>query len=112
MKPDDRIRLQHMADALGHAMRFVQGRSRDDIESDAMLGFAIMYALQTVGEAASKISPETRAELPRVPWVDIIGMRHRLVHAYTDIDPDVVWRTVTEFAPDLLSKVDAILHEG
>ena len=112
MKPDDRIRLQHMADALGHAMRFVEGRRREDLEGDAMLGFAVMYALQTAGEAASKVSPEARAECPRVPWVDIIGMRHRLVHAYADIDADVVWRTVTEFAPDLLSEVDAILRAG
>ena len=110
MKPDDRSRLQHMADALRHAMRFIEGRRRDDLESDAMLSFAIMYALQTVGEAASKICPETRAELPQVPWVDIIGMRHRLVHAYTDIDPDFVWRTVTEFAPTLFAEVGAIFE--
>jgi len=109
MKPDDRVRLRHIADALGHAVRFAEGRRRDDLETDVMLGFAIMYALQTVGEAASKISPETRAELPRVPWAEIVGMRHRLVHAYADIDPDVVWRTVTEFAPALLAEVNAIL---
>jgi uncharacterized protein with HEPN domain len=47
-----------------------------------------------------------------VPWGDIVGMRHRLVHAYADIDPDVVWRTVTEFAPALLAEVNAILLDA
>ena len=45
MKPDDRVRLRHIADALGHAVRFAEGRRRDDLESDVMLGFAIMYGL-------------------------------------------------------------------
>jgi uncharacterized protein with HEPN domain len=40
-----------------------------------------MYALQTVVEAASKISQKTRNQLPQIPWAGIIGMRHRLVHA-------------------------------
>jgi len=110
MKPDDRIRLLHIAEALEHAVRFIQGRSREDLDKDVMLGFAITYALQTVGEAASKISQETRNQLPQIPWADIIGMRHRLVHAYADIDPSIVWRTVTEFAPELLAQVKAVLE--
>ncbi len=44
MKPDDRIRLTHMAEALGHAIQFVEGRSRVDLDSDQMLTFALLYA--------------------------------------------------------------------
>lgn len=61
MKPDDRIRF-----ALGRAIRFVAGR-REDLDRDAMLTFALLHAIQTGGEAAYKISPETRPH-PQIPW--------------------------------------------
>jgi uncharacterized protein with HEPN domain len=47
---------------------------------------------------------------PQIPWSDIIGMRHRLVHGYVDIEPDILWKTVTEDAPLLLARVSAILE--
>lgn len=109
MKPDDRVRLLHIADALGRALNFVKTRHRDDLDSDPMLGYALMYALQIVGEAASKLSQEIRDHHAEIEWNDIIGMRHRLVHAYVDIDPQVVWQTVTEDAPKLLTQIQAIL---
>lgn len=109
MKPDDRIRLTHMVEALGHAVRFVEGRNRPDLDADPMLTFALLYALQTVGEAANNISQETRDQFPQIPWPVIIGMRHRLVHAYSDIDHDILWTTAIEAAPKLLAQVDGIL---
>ena len=65
MKPDDRIRLTHMVEALGHVLRFTEGRSRADLDTDPMLTFALLYAIQTVGEAANKVSQETRDQHPR-----------------------------------------------
>jgi uncharacterized protein with HEPN domain len=109
MKRDDRIRLLHIADALGSAIQFIEGHSREDLDKDAMLSFALMHAIQIVGEAARKISQETRDQHPQIRWADIIGMRHRLVHAYIDIDPDILWETVTEAAPLLLTQVKSIL---
>lgn len=91
MKRHDRVRLQHMADAMDAAMRFVEGRNRSDIESDEMLLFALVRAIEIVGEAASKISDEARAEMPELPWASIVGMRHRLVHAYFEINRDILW---------------------
>jgi uncharacterized protein with HEPN domain len=110
MKPDDRIRLTHISDALTQAIQFVEGRRRGDLDQDAMLTFALLYAIQTVGEAASKISQETRDQLPQVPWPLIIGMRHRLVHAYADVNHDILWTTATDAVPRLLAQVNAILQ--
>ena len=106
MKPDDHIRLMHMAKALGHAIRFVEGRSRADLDSDQMLTFARLYALQTSGEAANNVGPATRQQLPQIPWSVIVGMRDRLVHAYAGIDHDIPWTTATEAAPKLLEQVN------
>lgn len=109
MKPDDRIRPRHIADALNSAIRFVQGRRREDLDSDEMLAFALVHALQIVGEAAGKVSAETRAQRPDVPWLTIIGMRHRLVHAYFDINLDILWTTAAEAAPALLAQIQPLL---
>jgi len=68
-----------------------------------MLTFALVYADQIVGEAVSKVSIEFRDQHPEIPWATIIGMRHRLVHAYSDIDYDILWTTVTEAAPEPLA---------
>jgi uncharacterized protein with HEPN domain len=83
MKPDDRVRLRHIADALGAAIRFTDGRSREDLDKDEMLAFALLHAIQIVGEAAVKVSAELRDQHPEIPWALITGMRHRLVHAYS-----------------------------
>jgi uncharacterized protein with HEPN domain len=74
-----------------------------------MLVFALVHALQIVGEAASKVSVETRNTHSQVPWAIVIGMRHRLVHAYFDINLDLLWTTATEAAPALLAQIRPIL---
>ena len=109
MSPDDRIRLQHMRDAAEAARRFCGGRTRPDLDSDDMLRFALTRAVQIIGEAASKVSHEARAETSRVPWAAVVGMRNRLVHAYFDVDADILWTTVTESLPALLSELQSTL---
>ena len=102
MRPDDNIRILHMIDALEAVEMFVTGRYRADLDTDRMLLFALVRAIEIVGEAASKVSLETRAAAPSVPWAQITAVRNRLVHAYFDIDHNVLWRTATEEAPALL----------
>lgn len=109
MLPDDRIRLRHMADAIESALRFSRGRSRAQYESDEMLLFAVVRAVEVVGEAASRTTTELRVAHPQIPWAAVVGMRNRLVHAYFDVDIDVVWSTVTQALPPLLDQLKAIL---
>ena len=109
MNPNDRVRLRHLADALDSAIRFVRGRKRGDLDIDEMLLFALVRAIEIAGEAASKVTEETRAELPELPWAAMIGMRHRLVHAYFDINRDILWTTITEAAPPLAERLRQIL---
>jgi uncharacterized protein with HEPN domain len=112
MNPRDRVRLQHLVDALNSAIRFVQGRERGDLDRDEMLLFALVRAVEIAGEAASQITDETRAQLPDLPWNSMVGMRNRLVHAYFDINHDILWTTVTEAAPPLVERLKNILSSG
>jgi len=111
MQKDDRIRLQHMLDAAREALSFAQGRSREDLDHDRLLVLGLVKAIEIIGEAAYQISESTRAKLPDIPWEDIIGMRHRLVHAYFDINLDILWRTVQDDLPPLVSALESALAE-
>lgn len=101
MRKDDLVRLHHMLDASREAIGFAQGRKRADLESDRMLVLSLVKDIEIIGEAAYQISASTRQRLPDIPWDDIIGMRHRMVHAYFDIDLDILWRTVQDDLPML-----------
>ena len=99
----NQIRIRHMGDAADDLAGFVKGRERTDLDSDRMLLFAVVRAIEIIGEAASRTSEETRSVTPTVPWKAIVGMRNRIIHAYFDIDKDIVWKAATEEVPALLA---------
>jgi uncharacterized protein with HEPN domain len=55
------------------------------------------------------VSLETRLSAPSIPWREIVAMRNRLIHAYFDIDHDVLWKAATEEIPTLSTALRAIL---
>ncbi len=112
MSPDDRWRICHMVDAAEQALTFVQGRNKTDLNDDPMLRMALTRAVEIVGEAATQVSQAGRAEFPAVPWPQIIGMRNRLVHAYFDINQNVLWDTVQLALPALLIQLRALLEKN
>ncbi|MEO7273271.1 MAG: DUF86 domain-containing protein [Vicinamibacterales bacterium] len=103
------MRLRHMIDAAEAVASFIAGRDRPDLATDRMLLFAVVRAVEVLGEAAARTSPETRAEAPDVPWSAIVGMRNRLIHGYFDVDADIVWQTATAELPDLLPRLKRLL---
>ena len=105
MRADDRVRLHPMVEAGESAMQFVAGRQRADLDTDRMLLFALVRAIEVFGEAASQISEETRAAHAHIPWRAIIGMRNRLIHAYFAINTEIVWQPVTQEIPALLPQL-------
>lgn len=110
MQRDDLVRLGHMLDAARDARAFAAGKDRSDLDKDRMLTFAIMKAIEIIGEAASKISPEAREKCDDIPWTDIIGMRNRLIHAYVEIDLDILWLAVKDDLPPLINAVEKLIE--
>lgn len=70
-----------------------------------------MKEIEIIGEAAYQLSAATREQMPDIPWEDIIGMRHRLVHACFDINLDILWNTVVEDLPLLIKALQQALEE-
>jgi len=94
MSDPDRIRLRHMQDAATEALRFIAGRRKEDLAADRQLALALIKEIEIIGEAASRISIEVKQRRSDIPWPAIVGMRNRLIHAYAEIDLEVVWSAV------------------
>ena len=109
MRSDDEIRLRHMLDAAREALSFAEGYTRADLGTDRRTTLSIVKCVEVIGEAASKVSPECRSVLPRVPWAAIVAMRNRLVHDYFDINLDIVWDTVSIDLPELIDALHEVL---
>ncbi len=108
--PPDEVRLRHMLDAARKAMSFAQGRTRQDLQSDEQFQFATVRAIEIVGEAAYKLTEPTKQTIPDIPWQDIIGSRHHLVHGYFDINLDYVWATLQDDLPVLIKALERALE--
>jgi len=109
MRKDDLVRLRHMLDAAREARSFVAGRSRCHLDKDRMLVLSLVKDIEIIGEAASKVSPETRTQHDGIPWLDIIDMRNHLVHVYFDVDLDILWDSVAKDLPPLIAEIEKII---
>ena len=106
---DDTARLRHMLDHGREAVAMLQGRTRSDLDSDRQLNLSVVRLLEIVGEAAARLTAETRGELAGLPWTEIVGLRNRVIHGYDEVDFDIVWETVTVDLPPVLSAIEAHL---
>ena len=99
-----------MLDAAKEAISFIQKEERSSLEADRKLVLALIKSIEIIGEAANRISEECRENLShQIPWPNIIGMRNRLIHAYFDINLDIVWKTVTEDIPLLIDDLEKVM---
>lgn len=112
MLREDLIRLRHMLDAATAAIGFCAGLDRRDLDRDTRTILAVVKAVEIVGEAASRVSLGCRESHPGIAWADVIAMRNRLVHAYFDIDLDILWKTVVEDLPQLVAQLESSIPTG
>jgi len=109
ISPEDRVRLRHMLDAALEIQQYVQSATRRDLDRDPKLVHSLVHLLEIIGEAANQVSAELREKTLDIPWFIIIGMRNRLIHAYFDIDLNVVWSTSTEDVPSVIAELKKLL---
>ena len=108
---DDRVRLRHMLDYAQEALTLTSGKQRADLLSDHVLELALTRLLEIVGEAANQVSEASQRQYPQIPWRDVVGLRHRLVHGYDAVDLDILWDIIEQDLPPLIEQLEAILEE-
>lgn len=109
MPNDEWIYVSHMLDMSLQAQEILSGKSREDYDKEIVLRLALTHLIQIIGEAAQRVSKEFQSQYPQVPWREIIGMRHRIVHDYLNIDEDVVWQVAQNDLPQLVTVLQKII---
>ncbi len=109
----DTALLLDMLLAARDARAFVAGLDEAAFMASRLHQNAVIRSLAIIGEAAGKVSPAFRAAQPAIPWCDITGMRHRLIHGYGEVRPDLVWRLVDgRLGPPIAALAPLVPDEG
>ncbi len=111
MARSERLTLEQMLDAAQRIRALVRPHTRDSFEADEVTHLALLHLIQRLGEAASRLSADFRADHPEFPWAEMIGMRNRIVHGYDDLDTDIVWRVATEDIEPVVAALERALAE-
>lgn len=106
---NDTLYLGHMLDAARWIARRLAGLQQRDFDANEDLQLAVTHQLQIIGEAARLVSDATRQQLAQVPWRQITGMRHRLVHDYVNVDFGLVWTTATRDLAPLIAELEKVV---
>ncbi len=107
----DKGRLLHIVKYSTNVEEMTAGITYEEFSHDKLRYYAIMKNVEVVGEAAYMLTKEFIALHPELPWRQIIGMRHVLVHGYATVSPDKLWETAVNDIPQLKKQVEEYLKE-
>jgi len=106
---DPMVRLRHMLSHAREAVAMTQGKARADLNSDRQLNLALVRLLEIVGEAAARVPVEEREKCLQIPWLDIVGLRNRLIHGYDSVDFDILWQIVQDDLPRPIQALEGLV---
>ena len=109
MKKDDSVYLRHIIDSCERIERYMEGVSKDKFFETELLQDAVIRQLEIMGEAASNLSDDLRLSNPQVPWRQIIGLRNRVIHAYFEVNLQIIWEIIKGDLPVLKQEIERIL---
>ena len=104
--------LEDILDAITKVAKFIEGMTFDQFSADDKTTFAVIRALEIIGEATKQIPEQVRNSYSKLPWREMAGIRDKLIHDYFGVNIKVVWKTATEDLPKLESEMRRILADS
>lgn len=103
--------LEDMSEAVGRIEHYIVGLSRDTFMASRMTVDAVVRNLEILGEAAHRLPEDFKDSHADIPWPKIVGLRHRIVHDYFDIDLEIIWQIVQQELPPFKKQLDRLRTE-
>jgi uncharacterized protein with HEPN domain len=103
--------VEDIADAMEKSEILLKGVTYDQFESDFRINFAVVRALEIVGEATKRLPMTLRDQYPNIPWKQMAGMRDRIIHGYDTVDLEIVWDVVKQDIPQIKPQIQQILRD-
>ena len=100
-----------MLDSSEAILSFIKNKTREQLDTDRLLASGIIRELEILGEAANHVSKDTQKSFPEIPWKQLISMRNTLIHAYFDVDYDIVWKTINDDLPPFYHQIKKIIAD-
>ncbi len=111
MKRRDREYLGDIRETSEEILELTEVRSREELESELMFRRSLERCFGIIGEAANGLTDDFKDRHSDIPWQKIISMRNHLIHAYKDVDYDILWDASKNNIPELLEFLDQILED-
>jgi len=110
MKKDDTVYLRHIIDAFLQIERYTNGVIYEEFLSNSLLQDAVIRQLEVMGEAARNLSADLQNEYPAIPWRQMISLRNRMIHAYFNVNLQIIWEIIQGDIPNLKQDMMRVLE--
>ena len=110
MSQPDTLFLEHMLQALDRIEELLARTTREEFDEDWVVQDALIRELEIVGEAAGRVSSDLARSHPDIPWKEITGLRHKLIHDYFTVDLGIVWKTAAHEAAEVRPLIEQALE--
>ena len=103
--------IEDIIEAMNNAVEFTRDMSYDEFVKDTKTVYAVIRAIEIIGEAVKNVSEEIKIKYPNIPWKSIAGMRDKVIHAYFGVKTERIWEVVIRDIPKLKPQFEKILRE-
>ena len=100
--------VEDMLDAMERAGTLLEGVAYDRFEADFRINFAVVRALEIIGEATKRLPKELRRRYPDIPWLGMAGMRDRIIHGHDTVDLQIIRDVVKRDIPEIKPKIEQV----
>jgi uncharacterized protein with HEPN domain len=103
--------LRDILDSIDNIENFIEGFNFDEFAEDNKTVYAVIRALEIIGEATKNLPESLKKEHSEIPWRKMTGIRDKMIHGYFGVDLEVVWSTINEDIPSVKPLIEKILGE-
>ena len=109
MKDKDKVYLLHIKDSTKWIIELQKQFNKNEFKESRLFQNGVIREVEIIGEASNKLSKDIKEKYPEVAWIEIIGMRNKVIHEYFGVDYEIIWHIIVNNLQDLRNQLENIL---